>query len=213
MNLKEAFRYQNYINTLIDKTVSYLCSDSIILNTKEEHLKSKDNPDVEDEVVDKTKERTIPYSANSLVDFYDHLIDTKKILNDAIKEAKAKTDIDIDSEIANNKVRQRAADTFLYMAAKRPSELKSTGSAKKFNAEGNQVSYYYDINIVKTIDFDRNKVRALGRKYKEEADRYSSEIEKAMLEDIVSYYPEYMIGDSFDDAICSTLKIDLDDAE
>lgn len=50
MNLKEAFCYMNFLDDLLSEAINYLSQDSFVTNTKEIHLKSKVNPDAEDEV-------------------------------------------------------------------------------------------------------------------------------------------------------------------
>lgn len=211
MNLKEAFRYQNDISIWINTTQQYLMNENIIMQIVEEHLKNKVNPDTEDEKVDKSLERDVPYTANDLLKFYDHLINTKIALSEAIRLAKRNTEIDIDAEIANNKLRHDVALRLNVLANKRPSETTRRGSDLKFNVEGNQVGYYYDIRETKTIDFDRKKVREMSKHYSRIADEISTKIDKIMLEDIVDFELEFDPSDSYDDAIREFLGIKDDD--
>ena len=76
------------------------------------------------------------------------------------------------------------------------SEGKKTGSAYKFNVEGNQVSYKYEILTTNTIDFNRNNVNELYKKLLNKADTLSTQIESAMLQSIVRFAPLYDIHDS-----------------
>lgn len=201
MYLKEAFRYQNYLNTLISTTTGYLSDTRYTTKTVQEHLCNKANPDAENETVDLSAERVLGYTANQMVDFLQHLIDEKQKLTMAISEAKKSCGIDIDAEIANNRIRQSVAATLSHMGNMKPSERMTKAYAYKFNAEGNQVQYAYDVKEVTTIDFDRNKVKGISKKLISGADEVSTAIDKVMVELAVDYVPNYSVNDSFEDTI------------
>lgn len=122
MYLKEAFRYQNYLNELISATTSYLNGGQYTTKTVQEHLRKKANPDAENETIDLSAERALAYTANQMVDFLQHLIDEKQKLTKAISEAKRGCSIDIDAEVANNRIRQSVAATLSRMGNMKPSE-------------------------------------------------------------------------------------------
>lgn len=201
MYLKEAFRYQNYLNELISATTSYLNGGQYTTKTVQEHLRKKANPDAENETIDLSAERALAYTANQMVDFLQHLIDEKQKLTKAISEAKRGCSIDIDAEVANNRIRQSVAATLSRMGNMKPSERMTRAYAYKFNAEGNQVQYAYEVKEVTTIDFDRNKVKGISKKLIQCADEASTAIDKAMVELAVDYNPNYSVNDSFEDAI------------
>ena len=201
MYLKEAFRYQNYLNELISATTSYLNGGQYTTKTVQEHLRKKANPDAENETIDLSAERALAYTANQMVDFLQHLIDEKLKLTKAISEAKKGCSIDIDAEVANNRIRQSVAATLSRMGNMKPSERMTRAYAYKFNAEGNQVQYAYEVKEVTTIDFDRNKVKGISKKLIQCADEASTAIDKAMVELAVDYNPNYSVNDSFEDAI------------
>jgi len=201
MYLKEAFRYQNYLNELISATTSYLNGGQYTTKTVQEHLRKKANPDAENETIDLSAERALAYTANQMVDFLQHLIDEKQKLTKAISEAKKGCSIDIDAEVANNRIRQSVAATLSRMGNMKPSERMTRAYAYKFNAEGNQVQYAYEVKEVTTIDFDRNKVKGISKKLIQCADEASTAIDKAMVELAVDYNPDYSVNDSFEDAI------------
>lgn len=201
MYLKEAFRYQNYMNELISATTSCLSGGQYTTKTVQEHLRKKANPDAENEIIDLSAERALAYTANQMVDFLQHLIDEKQKLTKAISEAKKGCSIDIDAEVANNRIRQNVAATLSRMGNMKPSERMTRAYAYKFNAEGNQVQYAYEVKEVTTIDFDRNKVKSISKKLIQCADEASTAIDKAMVELAVDYTPNYSVNDSFEDAI------------
>lgn len=201
MYLKEAFRYQNYLNGLISTTTNYLGSVQYTTKTVQEHLRKKANPDAENETIELSAERALAYTANQMVDFLQHLIDEKQKLTKAISEAKKGCSIDIDAEVANNRIRQNVAATLSRMGNMKPSERMTRAYAYKFNAEGNQVQYAYEVKEVTTIDFNRNKVKGISKKLIQCADESSTAIDKVMVELVVDYAPNYSVNDFFEDAI------------
>lgn len=75
----------------------------------------------------------------------------------------------------------------------------------KFNGEGNQTTYTYDIKEITTIDFDRNKVKAIASRLRRELDETSTEIDKMMLETSVYYVSIFEIGDDLEEAVTKYL--------
>lgn len=201
MYLKEAFRYQNYLSGLIDRTTAMLSQSQYITKTKQEHMRRKANADAEDEVIEVVVDRPVDFSPNQLVSFLEHLIEEKDKLTKAISAAKKKCDIDIDAEVANNRIRQRVAATLSRMGNMRSSERITKSYGYKFNAEGNQVQYAYDVKEITTIDFDRNKVKGISKNLISKADDASTAIDKVMVGLEVDYTTDYSVNDSFEDAI------------
>lgn len=201
MYLKEAFRYQNYLSGLIDKATTYLTNQSYITKTTEEHLRKKANPDAEDETIEVQVDRPFECDNNQLVAFIQFLMEEKEKLTSAISVAKRGCEVDIDAELANNRIRQRVSYVLDSMVSTRSTESIVRGTSYKFNSEGNQVPYSYDVKRVTTIDFDRNKVRGISRALFADADKVSTTIDKIMVELLVDYTPDFSINDSFNDAI------------
>jgi len=72
----------------------------------------------------------------------------------------------------------------------------------KFNNEGNQVPYRYDVKEVTTIDFDRNFVRDLMRKYQQEANEISNKADHCMIDtELEGFIPMFDPDGSFDDIV------------
>lgn len=201
MYLKEAFRYQNFLSNLIEGTAVYLNNPSYITKTIEEHMRRKANPDAEDETIEVQVDRPFVCDNNQLVSFIQHLMEEKEKLTSAISAAKRSCDIDIDAELANNRIRQKISDILDDMTHRRSSESMVRGTSYKFNSEGNQVPYSYDVKRVTTIDFDRNKVKGICRALVQKSDEVSTNIDKVMVELQVDYEPEFSISDSIEDAI------------
>ena len=201
MILKEAFRYQNYLSRLIGEAIDYLTTTSNVVITKQEHLKSKSNSDAEDEVVIADKYSDIEYKPNQVIDFLLDVLNEKEKLSDAINKAKLNTEINIDSSIAINKEKQHIASIFDRLAKTKSGERIRNDSDYKFNAEGNQVSYYYEVKETTTIDFDRNKVKGIVKRLRRESDNTSNELDKIQVILEVGYSPTYEINDDFEDSL------------
>ena len=201
MILKEAFRYQNYLSRLIDEAIDYLTTTSNVTITKQEHLKSKSNSDAEDEVVIVDKCSDIEYKPNQVIDFLLDVLNEKEKLSDAINKAKLNTEINIDSSIAINKEKQRIISIFDRLSKIRSGERIRNDSDYKFNAEGNQVSYYYEVKETTTIDFDRNKVKGIVKRLRRESDNTSNELDRVQVTLEVDYSPTYEINDDFEDSL------------
>ena len=76
--------------------------------------------------------------------------------------------------------------------------LPNGGSGFCFNGEGNQVAYHCEAKRVTTIDFDRNKVRALAAELGKKSDGISAELDKCMVNTEVSYEAPFDVNDNFD---------------
>lgn len=204
MVLKEAFRTQNYLENLINRGLMFLTSTDNVTTKKQEHMRKKVNADAEDETIEVPKSTVFEndkITPNVVVDFVMDVMAEKEKLTYAITVAKAKAEIDIDSSIALNKTRQGIAGILNTMANIKASERITTGRDYKFNNDGDQVLYAYNINEVTTIDFDRNKVKTLVKKLNRESDEVSTKLDALNVTVNVNYTPKYEIGDSFEDCL------------
>ena len=202
MILKEAFRYQKCLSTMISKAESLLSMSTFTTTTVQVHHKNKMNPDVKDE--DVTVEKPITdFSPMDVVDFIVKAIKEKESLSNAITEAKKHTEIDIDSSIALNRIKQDYIVYLKRMAAMSPSERKTSATGYKFDVEGKQTSYRYDVTETTTIDFDRNDVRNLARKYQKECDEISTKLDLISITTDIPFEPQWDVNDTLEEIIIS----------
>jgi len=206
LSLKESFRQLNFLEKNISTLSRYLSNTSNAITIKEIHQKSKVNQDAVDETIDMTAERTYPNA--SIVDIaflVKQLVDQKLELSLEIENAKRNlvlewtengVNLTLDSAVEYAKKSRELADNLKSLVDIKSSEGKKTGSAYKFNVEGNQVSYKYEILTTNTIDFNRNNVNDLYKKLLNKADTLSTQIESSMLKNIVEFVPTYDIHDS-----------------
>lgn len=201
MNLKESYRYANYLDNLLSTAYSYLRNKGFITTTKQNHLRSKANSDAQDEVIDVQKPYDVEFTPNNVVDFVVKIIKEKEGLSNAIAVAKANTEINIDNAIAMNKKKQGFVSVLNGMADIKATEKQKNGSDYKFNAEGNQVAYYYTVVETTGIDFDRNDIRALAKKYLKETDEISAKLDTIEINTILDFEPKYDINSTFEELV------------
>ena len=201
MNLKESYRYANYLDNLLSTAYSYLRNKGFITTTKQNHLRSKANNEAVDEVIDVQKPYDVEFTPNNVIDFIVKVIDEKESLSNAIAVAKANTEINIDNAIAMNKKKQGFVNALNGFVNIKPSVKTTQGFGYKFNAEGNQTRYYYDIEETTTIDFDRNDVKALIKKYNKVCDEVSTKLDEIEITTVVEFAPKWDVNDTFEDIV------------
>ena len=187
MNLKEAFQAQNKIESLFDFVSGYLDDEKNLTSVTEKHFRSKAAEGQPDEKINIVVDNKFP--PDKVIDFLLLLIAEREKLAEAIHEAKSSMKFDLDSAVDVNKKRHRALENLRGLRQFQSSSLiqKNAGIGYVFNKEGNQTTYRYDIERVKTIDFDRNRIRKLIKKLQKAADNISNEIDSALLSTTVAY--------------------------
>lgn len=201
MNLKESYRYQNFLDNLLNTAYSYLRNNSFVTTTKQQHLRSKANPDAVDETLEVAKPMDVDFTPNDVINFVVDILDEKEKVSAAIVAAKAKTEINIDNAITMNVKKHEYINVLGLLADKKPNEITVRGTGYKFNAEGNQVSYYYDVTQTTTIDFNRNDVKGLIKKLNRECDEISAKLDSIEINTQLDFCPKFDICDKFEDLI------------
>ena len=202
MNLKEAFRYQNKLQSFLDEAQSILDRDSNVTRVENTHLRHKVMAEAEDETVFAAPETEYYEKITDIARFLLYLLDEKGKLFAAIRKAKDALDIDMDSAVSLNTVRQSIACTFRRMNALRSSEqtIANGGIGYRFNAEGNQISYRCDVRRVTTINFDRKVIRTALERLNRQADETSAKIDLCLVTSMVDYEPPFDVNASFAEA-------------
>lgn len=187
MNLKEAFQAQNILEKVFSFVVGYLEDEEKLVSITEKHLRSKAAQGQVDEKIEVVVEDKFP--PDKIIDFLILLLEEREKLGQAIYTAKRSMTFDLDSAVDVNKKRHLAASTLRDLRRFKSSGTvqKNAGTGYIFNNEGNQTTYRYDIEYIKTIDFDRNHVRELLTKLQTKADSVSTEIDAALISTTVDY--------------------------
>ena len=199
MNLKEAFRYQNKLQTLMFEAQGILENDRNITKTQTTVFHKKVMPELENESIVDVAPSEYADRINDVVAFLMHLLDEREKLAKCIHDAKAALPIDMDNEVSLNGKRQGIASVLRHMVDLRSTEqlLASGGTGYRFNAEGNQVSYRCDAKRVTTINFDRNKMRSYLATLNKKSDEISAELDRCMVNSEVAYEATFDVNDSF----------------
>ena len=201
MNLKESYRYANYLDGLLSTAYTYLRNKGFVTTTIEEHLRKQSNPDVENETIEVQRSFDVEFTPNNVVDFVVKVIEEKEKLSESIAKAKGTTEINIDNAIAMNKKKQGFVSVLNGIADIKPTEKVVNGTGYKFNQEGNQVKYFYNVKQITSIDFDRKNIRNLIKKYAKETDDISTKLDLIEVTTNVEYDPLFNINDNFEECI------------
>ena len=199
MNLKEAFRFQNKLGTLMDEAQGILGREANITKVENTYLRQKVFDGAENETVVDTPPTEFADRITDVVKFMMHLMDQREKLSKAIHAAKNALPIDMDSEVGLNAKRQEIARVLKRMADVRNSEvlINGGGTGYRFNQEGNQVTYRCDVRRVTTINFDRKVVRNFAAEMNRKADAVSSELDRCLVNSEVAYEAPFDVNDSF----------------
>ena len=202
MNLKEAFRYQNKLQSFMDEVQAILSREENITKVEKTYLRHKVMPEAEDEVVLVAAESEYSERITDITRFLLYLLGEKEQLFAAIRRAKDALPVDMDSEVSLNATRQSIARTLKQMNDLRSSEvtLSNGGTGYRFNADGNQVAYKCDVRRVTTIHYDRNVIRRELQKLNRRADEVSAQLDLCLVTSTVEYEPPFDVNDSFAEA-------------
>ena len=189
MNLKEAFQAQNKISELMSYNNRYLSDADNVMTITEKHLRSKALAGQQDDTVDVSRKADEGFDVGRLLGIWQELMEEKERLGAAIGKAKAGMGFNLDAAVDANKSRRAFLGMLQELANRKSShELqKGEGRGYVFNNDGNQTSYCYDIDRILTIDYDRNKVRAMVKELNRSSDEVSIKIDEALLQTQVDY--------------------------
>jgi hypothetical protein len=76
----------------------------------------------------------------------------------------------------------------------------------KFDINGQQVPYRYDVEITTTENYDKEAAKALMRATIAKADEVSAAVDAAMINTVVEYEPPYDVNETYDDVLESFIR-------
>ena len=214
MNLKEAFRFQNKLQSLTEEAQSILGDDDNITRVQNTYLRRKVMKDFQDETTEEAPRTEYSQQITAVAEFLLYLLEEREKLTVAICRAKAGLDLPagLDGQVSLNARRQDIARLLRHMAGLRSSEvvIPNGGTGYCFNNEGNQVSYrcdvkrvttiHFDRNKITTIHFDRNKIRKMCAALSRKADAVSAELDAVLITTQVDYTRPFDVNDTFAEA-------------
>lgn len=204
MNLKEAFRFQNKLQSMMDEAQAILGVTSNVTKVQNTYLRHKVMAEAEDETTVDTPSTEYGEKITELAEFLLHLMTEREKLSAAIYKAKSNLELSagLDGEVSLNSKRQEIANLFRHMVSLRNGEVLITngGTGYRFNNEGNQVSYRCDVRRVTTINFDRNKVRKMCADLSKKSDETSTALDAALVNTVVEYETPFDVNETFAEA-------------
>lgn len=210
MNLKESFRYQNFLDMMMRAASASIQQRDHCLKVTKTHLRSKANPDASDVI--ETVEGEVFFANDDVVALMAWLVKEREKLTTAIGAAKASIGFDIDAAIETNKFRQTVNSSIKGMLRYTPTKRVEQGRDYKFNVEGNQTPYIYEIEVVSEEAYDKTGAKTLMREMISKADEISAAIDAAMINTKVAYEPVFDVNETFDDVmtdfLANVLKIE-----
>ena len=210
MNLKESFRYQNFLDMMMRAASASIQQRDHCLKVTKTHLRNKANPDASDVI--ETVEGEVFFANDDVVAFMTWLVKERDKLTTAIGAAKASIGFDIDAAIETNKFRQTVNSSIKSMLRYTPTKRVEQGRDYKFNVEGNQTPYIYEIEVVSEEAYDKTGAKTLMREMISKADEVSAAIDAAMINTKVDYEPVFDVNETFDDVmtdfIAKVLKVE-----
>ena len=207
MNLKEAFRFQNRLQSLMEEAQSILGCDANITRVQNTYLRKKVMKNFENETTVEAPRTEYSEQITTVAEFLLYLLREREKLTVAICRAKAGLDLPagLDGEVSLNGKRQEIAAVLRHMAGLRSSEVVVPGGGVgyRFNNEGNQVSYRCDLKKVTTIHFDRRKVQKMCAALSRRAEETSSALDVALITTQVDYQPPFEVNETFAEVFCA----------
>ena len=203
MNLKESFRYQNFLDMMMRAASASIQQRDHCLKVTKTHLRSKANPDASD--VTETVDGEVFFANDDVVAFMAWLVKEREKLTTAIGAAKDSIGFDIDAAIETNKFRQTVNGSIKNMLRYTPTKRVEQGRDYKFNVEGNQTPYIYEIEVVSEEAYDKTCAKTLMREMISKADEVSAAIDAAMINTKVDYEPVFDVNETFDDVMTDFL--------
>ena len=204
MNLKEAFRFQNKLQSMMDEAQSILGSTANITKVQNTYLRKKVMTEAENETTIDAPATEYSEQITLVAEFLLHLLSEREKLSVAIFQTKAGLNLPagLDGEVSLNSKRQEVAGLFRRMAGLRSSEvlIPTGGTGYRFNNEGNQVSYRCDVKRVTTINFDRNKIRKMCGDLSRKADEVSAALDSVLVNTQVEYTVPFDVNATFAEA-------------
>lgn len=206
MNLKEAFRYQRFLDSLMNAASTQLVKRDNCLRTTEHHLLSKYGAGEEDKVVE--PKETDYIGNDSMLLFALALVQERGLLSNAIDKAKAALDIDLDAAVEINKFRQRLASSIASVLSCKSGTTTGPMVGYRLNVvSGSQERYQYEVEYVAAEAFDRSAFTSARRELLKDAEETSAAIDLAILTCEVPYEPPFDVNASFDEILESWAEV------
>jgi hypothetical protein len=201
MILKEMYQYSNFLSTTLSNCYVLLYDEELRIKGQEFHYPSRVNPEAEDKVVDLNKHK-YPFTIEEVLSLCEDLLAEYCLTTKTIELAKRQMAFSVDTAITNNRKTQHFLSVLDDVIAKTKDEVreqKATGY--KFDINGEQKPYIYEVEVKKERAFDVANFKALSRKLHKECDETSSLIDQVTCSSNFEFTPKFCIHDSIEDIL------------
>lgn len=192
MNLKEAFRYQNFYTSMRDSALMEIMLNDFI-DVREKHFKV--NADGGQDIEEKTVKHSGKYEMDGLIAVLKYLMDEHCNLATAINDAKESCG-GLDLFYDTNKFVQSVIIS-LQRQKEEPESGEREGRGYTFNADGNQVPYVYPIEYEEYCSYDRDAFREFLLMAMDKRDDTANKIDEVLAKESVKYEPDVSPNVSF----------------
>lgn len=209
MNLVEACKLAKNIENLKYQVSDIISNPDYSTKVVEKHLKSKADASLTDETVEREVNKLYNITTGQAIDLLDVLMQKKAELSSAIESAKHNIRINVngmelayDSAIEYNKsLRDLAIYRMSRLNRIKEGVTKTTASAYRFNAEGNQTPYKYDVEVETTSLVDLKETKKKEKEYRKLADEVSTKLDEAKLSTKIDLDLGIEVNDTLEDVI------------
>lgn len=214
MNLVEACKLAKNIEALKYQIADVISSPDYAAKITERHLKSKADENLADETIEREVTKMYDITTEQAIQLLDILMQKKAELSSAIEAAKHDIRIDVngmklayDSAIEYNKsLRDLAIYRMNRLNRLKEGVVKTTASAYRFNVEGNQTPYKYDVEIETTLLIDAKDTKNKEKNYRKLADEISTKLDEAKLNTKIDLDLGIEVNDTLEDVIDAFLN-------
>lgn len=199
--MKEAFRYQNFIDSMIANVENYLRYANNYMEITEVHHRSAVVSSAKDESKSNIPDRNIAVSADGMVAFACALLNEKEMLCKAIAKAKAEHCPELDGYVSMNRSKHMIIEAFKRMLRCKERTSKTNATGYTFNTVGDQTAYSYEVEQISRFDFDRQKLKKRMNAMSADADSASTTIDYWLSNVPVEFAPAFDVNDTFEDLV------------
>lgn len=201
MNLKEAFTYQNFYDRLIGMVDTYLTETNSTYKRTFTHLRHAVNPEAEDVIKVEIQSEKLSYDVATMVSFALDVLEEKEKMYVAIRKAKESAELDLDAAIGMNKARKNLQNVLTELYQKREYDIMSSGRDYKFNVNGEQVPYNYEINEKLTLEYDKKDIKKIMKALDATCNDVSKQVDRLNVNLTVDITPKYTLDMDLEDCL------------
>lgn len=203
MRLKEAFNLQNTISRVYGEANQLLSNPDVFANKQIKHIYSKANigNDVIEDVPLSTKYAAGDqrYSFDKLVNLAQAILEDKQKLIIAIDRAKSNNSINYDALKQTNVIKYQLFNSLSNLQSVKDHETDGYNDTYGKDNDGKPATFRYPIKNITSYDIDKNHLRAILKRLKNELDETSMTIDELSLSINVDFSPKFDYNSRLED--------------